>query len=69
MKSWVSRIAVVLVMVGLVSACAPQFRNHGYVPSEDELAALVVGVDTRSTVDEVVGAPSASGLLNGGDYY
>jgi outer membrane protein assembly factor BamE (lipoprotein component of BamABCDE complex) len=52
-----------------LTACAPVFRNHGYIPSEDELAEIVVGVDTRATVDEVIGAPSAGGVLEGGDYY
>jgi outer membrane protein assembly factor BamE (lipoprotein component of BamABCDE complex) len=30
---------------------------------------LVVGVDSRATVDDVIGAPTSSGLLAGGDYY
>lgn len=50
-------------------ACTPQFRNHGYVPSEEVLQQLTVGKDTRATVDEVVGAPSTSGVLTDGDYY
>lgn len=30
---------------------------------------LVVGVDSRATVDDVVGPPSTSGVLSDGDYY
>jgi outer membrane protein assembly factor BamE (lipoprotein component of BamABCDE complex) len=52
-----------LVLLTLV-ACAPVFRNHGYVPAPDELALVEVGVDTRETVAEKVGRPSTSGLLN-----
>lgn len=52
-----------------VSACTPIYRNHGYVPSAVELAEVKVGVDTRDSVAEVIGAPSSSGVLNDGGYY
>lgn len=52
-----------------VAACSPVFRNHGYVPSDDELAAIEVGVDTRESVAEKIGRPSASGLLNDVGWY
>lgn len=64
-----TRFVVAILTMALVSACASIYRNHGYVPSEDELSVIVVGVDSRATVDEVIGAPSAGGLLEGGDYY
>ena len=69
MKIGLARLLALLLVVGTVSACAASYRNHGYVPNEEDLANLVVGVDTRATVDDVVGAPSASGLLSEGDYY
>ena len=53
-----------LVMLAAVSACAPVYRNHGYVPSEEELALVEVGTDTRETVGQKIGRPSTSGLLN-----
>lgn len=52
-----------------VSACTAVYRNHGYVPSAQELAEIKVGVDTRDSVAETVGAPSSSGVLNDGGYY
>lgn len=59
------------VALGLyaLAACTATYNNHGYVPPEEDLQQLVVGVDTRATVDDLIGAPSASGLLAGGDYY
>lgn len=48
----------------LVAACSTIYRNHGYVPTDDELALVEVGVDTRETVSEKIGRPTASGLLN-----
>lgn len=63
------RFALAILAVASMAACSAVYRNHGYVPSDDDLAEITVGVDTRATVDEVVGAPSAGGLLEGGDYY
>jgi outer membrane protein assembly factor BamE (lipoprotein component of BamABCDE complex) len=64
-KTW----ALAMVAVALITACTPQFRNHGYVPPDDELALIEVGVDTRETVAEKVGRPSTSGLLNDTGWY
>lgn len=58
-----------IVLALLVTACSPVFRNHGYVPAEDELAQIQVGVDTRETVGEKIGRPSTSGLLNDEGWY
>ena len=54
-------IAVLCILA--LSACAPQFRNHGYVPTESDLAQVTVGVDTRASVEELIGAPATSGLM------
>jgi len=62
------RTALALVLVATV-ACTPVYRNHGYVPSDDELALVEVGVDTRDTVAVTVGRPSAAGLLNDLGWY
>lgn len=39
------------------------------MPTDEELAEVVVGVDTRDTVAETVGTPSSSGMLNDSGYY
>lgn len=64
-----STLGLAVLAILALAACAPVYRNHGYVPTEDELAEIVVGVDTRATVNEVIGPPSAGGVLQGGDYY
>ena len=58
------RQAAVLLLAAGLAACSPIYRNHGYVPAEDELALVEVGVDTRETVGQKIGRPSTSGLLN-----
>lgn len=62
-------LACVLVAAMALTACTEQFRNHGYVPSDEDLAAIAVGIDSRDTVRNTIGAPSSGGVLEGGDYY
>lgn len=62
--------AAVILTVGLtIAGCSAIYRNHGYVPTEEDLAKVTVGVDTRDTVAEAVGVPSVSGVLNESGYY
>ena len=44
-------------------ACAPVYRNHGYIPEQMELDAVKIGA-TREDVAAAIGRPSAAGLLN-----
>lgn len=55
---------LMLALVASVAACSPVFRNHGYVPTEQDLALIEIGTDTRDTVGEKIGRPTTSGLLN-----
>lgn len=59
----VARLGLIAAVL-FVAACSTVYRNHGYVPTEQDLALIEVGVDTRETVSEKIGRPSASGLLN-----
>ena len=52
-----------------LAACSPIIRQHGYVPPEEDLNLITVGVDTRETVADLVGRPSSSGVLTDGGYY
>ncbi|MEM9902614.1 MAG: outer membrane protein assembly factor BamE [Pseudomonadota bacterium] len=64
-----ARLYLALGLVLGLAACDPQVRNHGYVPSEEELQDLVVGIDTRASVEDTVGTPSAAGVLNDAGYF
>lgn len=59
---------LVALFVGL-TACSPTFRNHGYIPLEEDLQNLVVGIDTRDTVASSVGRPGVSGILDESGWY
>ncbi|MGR3759088.1 outer membrane protein assembly factor BamE [Roseobacteraceae bacterium NS-SX3] len=63
------KIAVFAAAGLAVAGCSAVYRKHGYVPSEEQLADVVVGVDTRDSVAETVGTPTASGVLNESGYY
>lgn len=52
-----------------LSACAPQYANHGYIPPADELDQIVVGVDTRASVEETIGTPATAGVVNESGFY
>jgi len=60
---------MVLILASAVAACSTLYRNHGYVPADDELALVEVGVDTWDTVGQKIGRPSTSGLLNDEGWY
>lgn len=57
-----------LAVLGL-TACSPIERNHGYVPSNLELAQVVPGQTTVDDLPGLIGRPSAQGLLTGSGWY
>lgn len=71
MATAVPRIRMALAAIALLalSACTETIRSHGYTPTDDELAAVVVGKDTRETVAFKVGRPSAGGMMADGGWY
>lgn len=63
------RIAAIGLLCLTLGACAASYRNHGYIPPEDQLDQIVVGLDTRASVEDTVGPPGITGVVNGGGYY
>lgn len=63
------RVLVVMCGVLMLAACSATFQNHGFTPSEDELSAILPGLDTRDTVADTIGQPSASGVLRDDAWY
>lgn len=63
------RRATLVAGIVALSACTPIYRNHGYAPDDTALSEVLVGIDTRDTVSEVVGQPTAGGVLNDGGFY
>lgn len=63
------RAALGMAAAVMLSACTTQYRNHGYAPSDAELSQIVVGLDSRSTVEDVIGAPTTGGVLTESAFY
>lgn len=73
-RGWPAAKPVVLRGLGVLgimvlSSCTAQYRNHGYLPTETDLATISIGVDTRETVAAAIGAPTVNGVLNDSGYY
>lgn len=64
-----AKALVLVALMGALSACSAVYRNHGYVPMEEDLALVEVGVSDRQTVATAIGRPSATGLLEGAGWY
>lgn len=65
--SAIRRFLILTVLV--VSACAPVYRNHGYVPPEIDLLEVVPGQTTVDELPGLIGRPSSQGLLTGSGWY
>ena len=63
------RALVLAGTLGLAVACSPVMRYSGYAPTDDELATLTIGRDTRETVAQRIGPPGAGGVLADGNWY
>lgn len=63
------RLTVGFLCLGLLVACGATYRNHGYIPPDDDLSNIVVGVDTRDTVASSIGRPGVSGILDASGWY
>jgi len=61
--------ARIVVLCAALAACSPIYRSHGYAPSDADLQQIVVGVDTRDSVAEAVGSPSAAGVVGDNAWY
>ena len=60
---------LILALAVFLTACTPIFSNHGYIPTDEDLAVLQVGIDTRELVGVTIGQPVASGLLGDEAWY
>jgi outer membrane protein assembly factor BamE (lipoprotein component of BamABCDE complex) len=64
------RALIGLSIIGImVLGCAPTVRVHGYVPSEADVAQVRPGIDTYESIEEKLGRPSSSGLLEDRTWY
>ncbi|MCY4169614.1 MAG: outer membrane protein assembly factor BamE [Rhodobacter sp.] len=53
----------------LALGCSNIDRKHGYVPADEALDRISVGLDTRLSVADALGRPSISGILSDSGWY
>jgi len=65
------RMTLALALGGglLVAGCTAIYRDHGYVPLDEDLAKIEVGKTSRDEVAGLIGRPSSSGVLEGSGWY
>ena len=54
------KATILCFSMGAMISCSAVYRNHGFTPLDADLAKIVVGVDTRASVEETLGAPTLS---------
>ncbi|PVA08114.1 outer membrane protein assembly factor BamE [Thalassorhabdomicrobium marinisediminis] len=64
-----SRAVLAACVLAMTVGCTTLYRNHGYAPSDAQLSEVLIGVDTRATVADTLGPPTAGGVATGSDYY
>jgi outer membrane protein assembly factor BamE (lipoprotein component of BamABCDE complex) len=62
MRMGTRKAALALGLVLGLAACGDTTKATGFVPTEDQLAAVVVGRDTRTTVQTILGEPGTIGI-------
>jgi outer membrane protein assembly factor BamE (lipoprotein component of BamABCDE complex) len=67
--SFVARTGLAGLLLAALIGCAASFTNHGYAPSDAELAEITVGVTTRDGVEEAIGRPSSTGVIGDDGWY
>lgn len=58
-----------LVALSALVACSTVTNYHGFVPTDADLEEIEVGLDTRTTVESIIGKPGTSGLLAESAWY
>ena len=64
------RFAIAAAALLSLGACSASYRNHGYVPPQEDLEQISIGVDTRASVQETLGPAASSSVVGDtGLYY
>lgn len=58
-----------LAGVAALCACAPVENQRGYVPDQDAIQSIQVGVDTKDMVSKKLGDPSTAATFGGDIWY
>ena len=62
-------LTLALPLAAATAGCTRMYRNHGYVPTDDELAMVVVGQTSQAELEGLIGRPGSEGVLTGSSWY
>jgi len=68
-KNWFIRIIIFGTINVFLLSCSQNTQNHGHIPPSSELKMIEVGVDTKKSVEELIGRPSTTGVLQNKSWY
>ncbi len=66
---WLRRPMLVAVAALMLAACSPLMSYHGYAPTDDDLAQIQIGQDTRESVAQKIGQPGIGGVIEGSGWF
>lgn len=58
-----------LVIASMLGACSPMMNNRGYIAEPNLVAAVRAGVDNKTSVQTMLGTPSATGTFDQNSWY
>ncbi len=61
--------AAALALTAALTACSPTVSQRGYVPNEDLLEEIRVGIDNKDSVLTSFGSPSTVSTIEGNSWY
>lgn len=67
--TFASRLAALVLTVGLLSACTPVITVHGQPLDPEDLQLIEVGHSTRNDVEQRLGTPSTTSVFNDKVWY
>ena len=69
MRRWLPFSLSLTVALLAGTACAPVVSQRGYIPDQEKVASIQVGVDDKSTVEERLGTPTNVATFDGDVWY
>jgi outer membrane protein assembly factor BamE (lipoprotein component of BamABCDE complex) len=60
---------IFLAGAAIAAACAPVENQRGYVPDQEAVSSIAVGVDTKDMISKKLGDPSTSATFGGDTWY
>ena len=68
-KNWSIRTIILMAINVFFLSCSQNIQNHGHIPLKSELKMIKVGFDTKKSVEDLIGRPSTTGVLQNKSWY